>query len=87
MTTKLTLSIDSKIIESAKRYARKKGISISRIVEEHLSSISRAEKNADKKNPLESLSRLKGIAGPPPSGLDDKDLIANAILEKHLKKK
>jgi hypothetical protein len=86
MTTKLTLSIDSKIIESAKKYAKRKGLSISKIVEQHLLKITKSEKGPNQKNPLDSLSKLKGIGGPVPTNIDYDDLIAEAILEKHLKK-
>lgn len=40
MTTKLTLTIEEKVITSAKKYARKKGKSLSHIVENYLKSIS-----------------------------------------------
>jgi predicted HicB family RNase H-like nuclease len=36
MTAKLTLSIDSKIIEKAKKYAKKEGKSLSSMVEDFL---------------------------------------------------
>ena len=43
MTTKLTLTIDDKVIDSAKEYARKKGESLSGIVENYLKSITTRE--------------------------------------------
>jgi hypothetical protein len=39
MTTKLTLSLDDKIIAHAKRTARKRGKSLSKMVEEYFRSI------------------------------------------------
>lgn len=39
MNTKLTLSIDSKTVEKAKKYAKKRGTSISKIFEEHIYSL------------------------------------------------
>ena len=40
MTTKLTLTIEDKVIISAKKYARNKGKSLSNLVENYLKSIS-----------------------------------------------
>ena len=40
MSEKLTLSVQKKIIERARKYARKKGISISFLVENYLSLLS-----------------------------------------------
>lgn len=39
MTTKLTLSMDEKVIDRAKRIARRRGKSLSKIVEEYFNSI------------------------------------------------
>jgi hypothetical protein len=39
MTTKLTLTMEDQVIDSAKEYARKKGESLSNIVENYLKSI------------------------------------------------
>ncbi|MEO6869719.1 MAG: DUF6364 family protein, partial [Ginsengibacter sp.] len=38
MTTKLTLTIEDKVISSAKKYAQKKGKSLSHLVENYLKS-------------------------------------------------
>jgi hypothetical protein len=43
MTTKLTLTMEDKVISSAKKYARQKGKSLSDIVENYLKSISGTE--------------------------------------------
>jgi Family of unknown function (DUF6364) len=39
MTTKLTLTLDNKVIEGAKRYARAKGRSVSELVESYFKSL------------------------------------------------
>ncbi len=44
MNTKLTLSIEEQVIESAKEYAKKQGRSLSNIVEEYLKSIAKNRK-------------------------------------------
>ena len=43
MTTKLTLTMEDQVIDSAKEYARKKGESLSGIVENYLKSITTRE--------------------------------------------
>ncbi len=43
MNTKLTLTIEEKVIESAKQYAQRKGKSLSHIVENYLMSITSKE--------------------------------------------
>jgi hypothetical protein len=40
MTAKLTLSVDPAIVSRAKRYAKRQGVSVSRLVEVYLASIS-----------------------------------------------
>jgi len=47
MTAKLTLSINEKTIEKAKRISRKRGKSISKMVEEYLDSISEKEEKKE----------------------------------------
>jgi hypothetical protein len=40
VTTKLTLSVNPAVVSRAKRYAKRQGVSVSRLVEVYLSSIS-----------------------------------------------
>lgn len=47
MDTKLTLKLDQEIIEKAKHYASKKKISLSRIVENYLNSLTSDKENND----------------------------------------
>jgi Family of unknown function (DUF6364) len=58
MTTKLTLSIDDQVIESAKKYARGKGKSLSGIVENYLKSISSTKPGAREISP--KIKKLMG---------------------------
>ncbi len=45
MTTKLTLTLDDKVIRGAKRYAKAKGRSVSELVESYFKSITELDKN------------------------------------------
>ena len=47
MDTKLTLKLDQEIIEKAKHYATEKKISLSRIVENYLNSLTSDKENND----------------------------------------
>lgn len=59
MNTKLTLTIEEKVIDSAKQYAQKKGKSLSHIVENYLMSISSNEKKTDNLSP--KVAKLMGV--------------------------
>lgn len=85
MTTKLTLSVNSKTLAKARKYAKQKGTSISRLFEDHVSELTRNQKS-EKSDPFESLRKLKGIAkGAISEQKDYKDMIADILIEKHLK--
>ncbi len=47
MDTKLTLKLDENVIERAKKYASIKKISLSRLIESYLDSITLDDKNTD----------------------------------------
>ena len=47
MKTKLTLSVDPRAVIRAKALARKRGISLSRMVEEHFSQLAPSESTRD----------------------------------------
>ena len=59
MNTKLTLTIEEKVIDSAKQYAQKKGKSLSHIVENYLMSITSNEKKTDNLSP--KVAKLMGV--------------------------
>lgn len=80
MTAKLTLTIDDSVIDSAKEYARKKGESLSGIVENYLKSITAREE------PTVAISdRVKKMMGVInlPDDFDYKTELGNAIIQKH----
>ena len=56
---KLTLSVDLKVVQQAKRYARSRGTSISRLVEGYLELISRPRVEITAEPPV--LRELRGV--------------------------
>lgn len=75
MTTKLTLSLDSKVIERAKKYSQRKGTSISKMVEEYLTRLTTSESKGKKR----SIMELRGMLGSVPDDFDYKDVIAKRL--------
>jgi hypothetical protein len=59
MDTKLTLSLNKKVIEQAKKYAQKKNISLSKLIEAYLYRASSQEKEEPVISPL--VKSLSGI--------------------------
>ncbi|MEO7047462.1 MAG: DUF6364 family protein [Ferruginibacter sp.] len=82
MTTKLTLTIEEKVISSAKKYASKKGKSLSNLVENYLKSISLKEVNSSGISP--KVSRLMGVIKLP-EDFDYKAELKNVITKKYKK--
>lgn len=56
--SKLTLSVDPKVAEQAKRYAKRRGTSVSRMVETYLASVSKQDMKEDEDPPI--LRSLRG---------------------------
>ncbi len=60
METKLTLRLNDSVIERAKIYAKSQSISLSKMIESYLDSLTR-EKNSDKKTHITPL--VKSLSG------------------------
>lgn len=59
MNTKLTLNVDGRVIEKAKEYSKSRKVSLSRLIESYLSSLTASKKQDIEITPLvESLSRV-----------------------------
>jgi hypothetical protein len=82
MVTKLTLSMDERVVEMAKKYAKGRGKSLSGIVENYLKSISTSASDADSIAP-----RVKKLMGTIqfPKGYDYKIELRKAIGKKYKK--
>jgi hypothetical protein len=65
MTTKLTLSIDEEKVKKIKRYSKEKGISISKILEDHIDKITSKGSNMHL-----DIMKLKGAFGKAPKNFD-----------------
>lgn len=65
MDTKLTLSMDKKIIEEAKKYARKRNTSLSNLIENYLISVTnKSTQTGEEVTPLvRSLSGVLKLSG------------------------
>jgi hypothetical protein len=80
MTTKLTLTIEGTVIDSAKKYARQKGKSLSDIVENYLKSISVSEESVQTLSPR--VAKLMGSVKLP-EDFDYKKELGKVLKEKH----
>jgi len=79
MNTKLTLSIESEIIDQAKAYAKKSGRSLSDIIENYLKVLT-GEIKTDKLSP--KTKKLLGSVNLP-ADLDNKNEYGNYLSNKH----
>ena len=82
MNTKLTLTIEEKIIEKAKKYANVKGRSLSNIVENYLKAITK-EDNTESIELTPIVKSLKGTFKAP-KNIDYKKELSKRLTEKYL---
>ncbi len=80
METKLTLRLNRSVIEKAKNYARSHQISLSKMIEAYLDSLTREKKEAASITPLvESLSGVIDL----PEDFDYKKEYGDYLIEKY----
>lgn len=81
MNTKLTLQLDKSIIEKAKKYASEQDISLSRLVEAYLNSLTGEQKDND----IEISAFVKSMASGTkvPVDLDPKKEYSNYLDKKY----
>jgi antitoxin component of RelBE/YafQ-DinJ toxin-antitoxin module len=84
MNTKLTLSIDKKVISEAKRASKRKGLSLSKIVENYLKEFTDTAPVDKKRKAKASIIELVGILGKVPQSFDYKEELHKILEEKHL---
>ena len=82
MTTKLTLTIEDNVIDSAKKYARENGKSLSGIVENYLKTIT-AKENKDQTISPKILKLMGSIKLP--EDFEYKKVLGKALAKGHKK--
>jgi Family of unknown function (DUF6364) len=78
MNTKLTLNIDKQIIEEAKHYAREHGVSLSKLIETYLNSVTRISQKKASVTPL-----VESLTGIIPNDYDEKQDYRDFIDKKY----
>jgi hypothetical protein len=79
MNTKLTLNLDKGVIDQAKSYAKDNNVSLSKLIERYLYSLSTRSEKKSKISPL-----VKSLTGVIPSGnYDDKKDYKDYLSEKY----
>lgn len=86
MAAKLTLTIDKQVVEKAKRYAKKKNRSVSKLVEEYLKTISSTDPEMSSISSESAVitNKITGMFKNEYSGQDYKKLLEDALKEKNL---
>ncbi len=81
MTTKLTLTVEEKVIKRAKLYARQTGRSLSELIENYLDNLTSEEEGKEQLSP-----KLKNIVGVVklPDDFDEKKELHTYFESKHL---
>ena len=81
MTTKLTLTMDDKVIDTAKKYAREKGKSLSDIVENYLKAITVKEGIEDTSISPKILKLMGSVKLP--HNFEYKSVLGKALIKKY----
>ena len=78
MNTKLTLNLNKEIIEEAKTYARSQSVSLSKLIENYLQSLTRESKKESTVSPL-----VESLTGIIPSDLNEREEYRDYIDQKY----
>lgn len=79
------MTLDQNVIESAKEYAKKNQRSLSNVIEEYLKSLSEVRSTKRKPKLSKIVKELKGSVKDPDPTKSYKELLTDALIEKHLK--
>ena len=82
METKLTLRLNDSVIERAKLYARSHRISLSKMIESYLDSLTKEKKDESKSTITPLVESLSGVISLP-SDFDYKKEYGDSIIEKY----
>ncbi len=80
MTTKLTLTIEERVIKTAKKYAQTKGRSLSGLVENYLKALASEDNSASEVTPR--VRRLRGSIKLP-ANFNYKEMLGESVSKKH----
>lgn len=78
MNTKLTLNIDQTVIEEAKSYAKDHSVSLSKLIENYLLSLTKKNKGKSKVSPL-----VESLTGIIPNDFDERKEYRDYIDKKY----
>lgn len=82
MITKLTLTIDKKIIDAAKKHAKENGKSLSALVENYLKTMTTREGTSERLSPkIESLMGIAKVG----SDFNEKEEMGSLLIKKHIR--
>jgi macrodomain Ter protein organizer (MatP/YcbG family) len=81
MSSKLTLNMDEAVVERAKRYARSRGMSLSKVIQQYLQFITESETEA---TPTEVTDRVARLADTLETAASDDELKFQYLSEKYL---
>jgi len=82
MNTKLTLTIEKEVIQSAKEYAEEKGQSLSELVENYLKLISITRKEIKPEELSPRIQRLRGVIKTS-ENMNYKKILTEELAKKH----
>ncbi len=82
MNTKLTLTLEKEVIETAKVFAKEKGQSLSELVENYFKLLTRNSAKSKQNQLSPKVKALKGILKVQPD-FDYKEVLKEEIIKKH----
>ncbi len=85
MQTKLTLTVYQNVIELVNEYAKRNQRSLSNVIEEYLKSLSEDISTKSKPQLSRIVKELKGSVKDPDPSKSYKEVLADVLIEKHLK--
>jgi hypothetical protein len=83
MDSKLTLKLNKSVIEQAKDYAKKNQVSLSRLIENYLASLTQKENSSKKEIEISAFVKSIATGVSIPADLDYKKEYADYLMEKY----
>lgn len=83
MDSKLTLKLDKSVIERAKEYAKKNQVSLSRLIENYLASLTQKDKTNKKEIEISPFVKSIATGVSISSDIDTREVYREHLLEKY----